>query len=155
MSECHRTKILLEGTMIVFKTKGPQVHCLPHGSFGLSQCKSSWKKKHAGWQNLKTWINSKKKILKYVAFLTGGEVWRNVNRPAKNTLVWYKFWEYNPIALINYRLKINSQRKTLALSREANTLPHCKWSCKEQAGSDKNLSVKPYSFISCCFKRNL
>ena len=44
MSECHRTKILLEGTMIVFKTKGPQVHCIPHGSFGLSQCKSSSKK---------------------------------------------------------------------------------------------------------------
>ena len=45
--------------------------------------------------------------------------------------------------------------KTLVLSREANTLPQCKSSCKEQAGSDKNLSVKPYSLISCCFKRNL
>ena len=45
--------------------------------------------------------------------------------------------------------------KTLVLSREANTLPQCKSSCKEQASSDKNLSVKPYSLISCCFKRNL
>ena len=59
MSECHRTKILLKGIM-VFKTKGPQVRCIPHGSFGLSECKSSSKKKHAGRQNLKTWINSKK-----------------------------------------------------------------------------------------------
>ena len=30
--------------------------------------------------------------------------------------------------------------KTLVLSREANTLPQCQSSCKEQAGSDKNLS---------------
>ena len=34
--------------------------------------------------------------------------------------------------------------KTLVLSREANTPPQCKSSYKEQAGSDKNLSVKPY-----------
>ena len=34
--------------------------------------------------------------------------------------------------------------KTLALSREASTLPECKSSCKEQTGSDKNLSVKAY-----------
>ena len=44
MSEFHRTKILLKGIMIVFKTKGPQVRCIPHGSFELSQCKSSSKK---------------------------------------------------------------------------------------------------------------
>ena len=43
MSECHRTKILLKGRMTVFKTKGPQVRCIPHGSFGLSRCKSSRK----------------------------------------------------------------------------------------------------------------
>ena len=30
--------------MIVFKTKGSQVRCIPHESFGLSQCKSSCKK---------------------------------------------------------------------------------------------------------------
>ena len=40
-------KNLLKGIMIVFK-----IRCIPHGSFGLSQCKSSRKKKHAGWQNL-------------------------------------------------------------------------------------------------------
>ena len=45
--------------------------------------------------------------------------------------------------------------KTLVRSREANTLPQYKSSCKEQASSDKNLSVKPYSLISCCFKHNL
>ena len=45
--------------------------------------------------------------------------------------------------------------KTLVLSREANTLPQYKSSCKEQASSDKTLSVKPYSLISCCFKHNL
>ena len=44
MSECHRSKILLKGIMIVFKTKGPQIRCIPHGSFGLSQCESSSKK---------------------------------------------------------------------------------------------------------------
>ena len=44
MSECHRTKSLLKGVMIVFKTKGPQTRCIPHGSFGLSQCESSSKK---------------------------------------------------------------------------------------------------------------
>ena len=44
VSECHRTKSLLKGIMIVFKTKGPQIRYIPHGSFGLSQCKSSSKK---------------------------------------------------------------------------------------------------------------
>ena len=44
MSECHRTKIFLKGIMIVLKTKGPQIRCIPHGSFGLSQCESSSKK---------------------------------------------------------------------------------------------------------------
>ena len=43
--------------------------------------------------------------------------------------------------------------KTLDLSRRANTLPQCKSSCKKQAGSVKNLSVKPYSLISCKIKQ--
>ena len=34
----------LERHKIVFKTKCPQVRCIAHGSFGLSQCKSSSKK---------------------------------------------------------------------------------------------------------------
>ena len=38
MSECHTSKILLKGIMIVFKTKGSQVRCIPHRGFGLSQC---------------------------------------------------------------------------------------------------------------------
>ena len=40
MRECNRSKILLKGIMMVFKTKGPQIRCIPHGSFGLSQRKS-------------------------------------------------------------------------------------------------------------------
>ena len=38
------TLSLLKGIMIVFKTKGPQIRCIPHGSFGLSQCKSNSQK---------------------------------------------------------------------------------------------------------------
>ena len=45
MSEYQRTKSLLKGIMIVFKAKGPQTRRIPHGSFRLSQCKSSGKKK--------------------------------------------------------------------------------------------------------------
>ena len=91
MSECHRTKSLLKGVMIVFKTKGPQVRCVAHGSFGLSQCKSSSKKSMLVDKiSRKTLINSKNKVRKYAAFLTGGEGWLNVNRPAKNTLVLLK-----------------------------------------------------------------
>ena len=44
MSEGLRTKSLLKGVMIVFKTKGLQIRCIPHGKFGLSKCKSSSKK---------------------------------------------------------------------------------------------------------------
>ena len=45
------TKSLSKGIMIVFKTKGLQIRCIPHESLVLSQCKASCKK-HAGWQNL-------------------------------------------------------------------------------------------------------
>ena len=47
MSECHRTKSLLKGIMIVSKTKGPQIRCIPYGSFGLSHVNRA-AKKHAG-----------------------------------------------------------------------------------------------------------
>ena len=47
MSECHRTKILLKGTMIVFKTKGPQVRCIPQGVLGCLNVNRE-AKKHAG-----------------------------------------------------------------------------------------------------------
>ena len=58
MSECRRTKSLLKGIMIAFQTKGPQTRRIPHGSFRLSQRKSSGKKKkHAGCQNLSKDIN--------------------------------------------------------------------------------------------------
>ena len=42
--------------------------------------------------------------------------------------------------------------KTLVLSRDTITLPQCKSSCEEQAGSDKNLSLQHYFLVSCCFK---
>ena len=48
MSEWHGTKSLSKGIMIlkrmVFKSECPQIHCIPHGSLGLSQCKSSSQK---------------------------------------------------------------------------------------------------------------
>ena len=122
MSESHRTKSLLKGIMIVFKTKGPQIGCIRHGKRGrvLAQCKSTCEE-HAGSD---------------------------------------KSFENITLCLDQLPLKIQFTKekrtlKTLVLSREANTLPQCKSSCKEQAGSDKNLSVKPYSLISCCFKHNL
>ena len=139
MSECHRSKILLKGIMIVFKTKGPQIRCIPHGSFRLSQCKS---KKHAGWQNLKTWINSKKGPqirwgLAQCKSICEEHVGSDIS------------FENITLCLDQLPLKIQftkqkRRRKTLVRSREANTLPHCKSSCKEKAGSDKHLSVKPY-----------
>ena len=52
MSECHRTKSLLKGIMIVFKTRGPQIRCIAHGSFGLSQCKSRSKEQAGSDKNL-------------------------------------------------------------------------------------------------------
>ena len=44
MSECHRTKSLSKGIMVVSTKKGPQIRCIPLGSLGLSQCKSSCKR---------------------------------------------------------------------------------------------------------------
>ena len=71
-----------------------------------------------------------------------------------------KIFENITLCLGQLPLKIQFTRekitlKTLLLSREANTLPQCKSSCEEQARSDKNYSVKPYSLMSCCFNRNL
>ena len=120
MNECRRTKSLLKGIMIVFKTKGPQVGCIPHGKWGLAQCKSTCEE-HAG---------SDKRFENITLYL-------------------------DQLPLKIQFTKEKRTLKTLVLSREANTLPQCKSSCKEQAGSDKNLSVKPYSLISCCFKHNL
>ena len=82
----------------------------------------------------------------------GGEDWLNVNRPVKNTLVLKKVLRIEPYVCFDQLplkiqfIKEKRTMKTLVLSREANTLPQCKSSCKEQAGFDKNLSVKPYVF---------
>ena len=105
---------------MVFKTKGPQIHCIPHGTRGPAQCKSNCEE-HAG---------SDKRF--------------------ENTTL---FLDYLPHKI--QFTKENIILKTLVLRREAITLPQCKSSCEEQAGSDKNWSVKPYSLMSCCFKRNL
>ena len=161
MSECHRTKSLLKGIMIVFKTEDLQIRCIPHGSFGLSQCKSSSKKNMLVDKiSRKTYINSKKKgpQIRCIPHRRWGlaqckstceEHVGSDNSFGKITL----YLDQLPL-----KIQFTKERralKTLVLSREANTLPQCKSRYKEQAGSDKNLSVKPYSLISRCFKRNL
>ena len=62
-----------KGTMIVSKTKDPQILWIPHGSLGLSQCKSSCKRKCRLTKiSRKAKLNSKKQMVrKCVAFLTG------------------------------------------------------------------------------------
>ena len=47
MSECHRIQSLSKDMMIVFKTKGPQIRCIPHESLGLFQLNRA-AKEHAG-----------------------------------------------------------------------------------------------------------
>ena len=70
MSECHRTKSLLKGIMIVFKTKrsANSLHSSPEFwavSIQIEQQKNMLVDKISR----KTEINSKKKVRKYVAFL--------------------------------------------------------------------------------------
>ena len=158
MSECHRTKILLKGIMIVLKTKGPQIRCIPHGSFGLSQCKSSSKKNML--VDKISRINSKIKGQQIRCIPHGRWGLAQCKSTCEEHAGSDKSFENITLCLDQLPLKIKLTKekrtlKTLVLSREANTLPQCKSSCKEQAGSDKNLSVKPYSLISCCFKHNL
>ena len=98
-------------------------------------------------------ITSKKQVLKWVAFLKEGEDRLNVNRTAKNTLDLINLLRIQHYSLINYRIQFYLQRKkiilkTLVLSREANALSQCKLSCEEQAGFDRNWSVKAYSLIA-------
>ena len=115
------------------QNKRSQIRCIPHGSLGS--------KKRAGWQNLKTWKNSKK-----------GPKIRWGLAQCKSTCKDHAGFDksFENITLCLDQLPLNSNHKgkenteTLVLSREANALPHC-----------KNLSVKPYSLISCCFKHNL
>ena len=120
---------------------------------------------------------SRKACIPHVAFLTGCEDWLNVNRSAKkhaggqnlskNINNFFKkgpqirciphggsdiSFENITLCLDQLPLKIQFKKgkrtpKTLVLSREANTLPQYKSSCKEQASSDKNLNVKPYSLL--------
>ena len=89
MSECHRTKSLLKG---VFKTKSPQIRCIPHVSFGLSR-KASSKKNMLVDKSLERhkYVLKRKKVRKFVAFLTGGEDWLKVNRPETNKLVLIRY----------------------------------------------------------------
>ena len=64
-----------------------------------------------------------------------------------------KIFENITLCLDQLPLKIPFTKrtlKTLVLSPEA-----CSYLNVNQAGSDKNLSIKPYPLISCCFKRNL
>ena len=43
-------------------------------------------------------IDSKQKVHKFVAFLTGVEGWLKVNQAARNTLVQIKIWALNRIS---------------------------------------------------------
>ena len=159
MSECHRSKSLLKGIMVVWNAKGPQILCIPHGSFGLSQCKSSSKKT--------CWLT--KSLEKHKRFFKKGPQIRCIPHgrwglaQCKSTCEEHAgsdiSFENITLCLDQLPLKIQFTKvkrtlKTLVLSREANTLLQYKSSCKEQASFDKNLSVKPCSLISCCFKHN-
>ena len=125
MSECHRTKILLKGIMIVFKTKGPQIRCIPHGSFGLSQCKSSSKKT--------CWLTKSLKRQKQILKKKGPEkrcIPHGRWRLAQRKLTWEehagydKIFENITLCLDQLPLKIQFTKekrtlKTLVLSPEA------------------------------------
>ena len=102
MSECHRTKSLLKGIMIVFKTKGPQIGCIRHGKRGrvLAQCKSTCEE-HAGsdksFENitlcldqlpLKIQFTKEKRTLKtLVLSREANTLPQYINRAAKSNLV--------------------------------------------------------------------
>ena len=99
---------------------------LPHESFGLSQCKS---KKHAGWQNIKTWIYSKKGP----QIRWGLAQCKSICKEHAGSDISF---ENKTVGLDQLPLKIQftkqkRTRKTLVLSREANTRPYCKSNCKE------------------------
>ena len=139
--------------MIVFETKGPQIRCIPHGSFGLSQCKSSSKKT--------CWLSWKSPQIRCIHHGRRGLAqckWTCEEHAGSD-----KSFANLTLCLDQLPLKIQFTKekrtlKTLVLSREANMLPQCKSSCKEQAGSDKNLSVKPYFFkavaLNAIYKAN-
>ena len=136
MRECNRSKILLKGIMIVFKTKGPQIRCIPHGRFELSQCKS---KKHAGLQNLKTWINSKKGP----QIRWGLAQCKSICEEHAGSDI-----SFENITLcldqLPLKLQFTTEKRTLetpVLSRETNTLPQYKSSCKEQANCPLKLEI--------------
>ena len=158
MSECQRTKSLLKGIMIVWKTKVHKFVAFLTGVLGCLNVNRA-AKRHAYWQNLSINVNR--------FFKKGPQIRCIPHRrwglaQCKSTCEEHAGISFENITLCLDQLPLKIQftkekrtLKTLVLSREANTLPQCKSSCKEQAGSDKNLSVKPYSLISCCFKHNL
>ena len=133
-----------KGIMIVFKTKGPQIRCIPYGSFGLSHVNRA-AKKHAGWQNLSKDINKFWKKGPQIRCIAHGR-WGLVLAQCKSTCEEHagsdKSFENITLRLDQLPLKIQFTKetrtlKTVVLSREANTLPQCKSSCNEQARSDK------------------
>ena len=91
--------------------------------------------------------SKKQKVLKCVASLTGDEDRFDVNRNAKKTLVLINVLRIQPYSLISspHIIQLTKEKitlKALVLSREANTLPQFKSSCKEQASCDKKLEPK-------------
>ena len=121
-------------------------------------------KKHAGWQNLSKDINKFWKKGPQIRCIAHGR-WGM----ARCKLTWEEHagsdrsFENITLRLDQLPLKIQFTKekrtlKTLILSRKANTLPQCKSSCEKQAGSDKNLSVKPYPWsaaaLNAIYKAN-
>ena len=102
------------------QNKRSQIRCIPHGSLGS--------KKRAGWQNLKTWINSKKGP----QIRWGLAQWKSICEEHAGSVSFENITLYlDQLPLKIHFTKQKTTRKTLVLSREANTLPHCKSSCKE------------------------
>ena len=160
MSECHRTNSLLKGILIVWKTKVCKFVAFLTWVLGRLKVNRA-AEKHAGWQNISKNINKLKKRSANTSHSsqevrTSSKCRATCEEDAGSDIS----FENITLCLDQLKLKIQFTKekrtlKTLVLSREANTLPQYKSSCKEQASSDKNLSVKPYSLISCCFKHNL
>ena len=93
---------------------------------------------HAGWQNLaKDTNNSKKKVRKYVAFLTGGEDFAQCKSTYEEHAGSDKNFENITPCVDQLSLKIQFAEdkktlKTVVLSREGNTLPNVNRAAKNK-----------------------
>ena len=105
-------------------------------------------KTHAGWQNLSKYVNKFKKGPQIRCIPRGRWGLALCKSTCEEDAGSDISFENITLCLDQLPLKIQFAKekrtlKTLVLSREANTLPQYKSSCKEQASSHNNLSVKP------------